>query len=245
LASGPAAPAATTEPEWLAERRRKGAALASELDLPTAKDKGWEFTDLSGLDLDSHAPAGGTVTGVSQGTDSDDGPPVVMPLEEAARQLSDIVRERFGSVVPVSDPFVARNEANWRDGALVYVPRGTRLEHPLELSVVHDGDGSGLDWRTLIAMRKLARGIRLAALTESDQRDFAAISKDAANAEIVSPRFDLVTPEKVAAAHAARLQVVPWTPNSPEGWDKMIAAKVDAIITDEPAALIAHLKARK
>jgi Fe-S cluster assembly protein SufD len=142
------------EPQWLAERRRKGAALASELDLPTAKDKGWEFTDLSGLDLDSHAPAGGTVTGVSQGTDSDDGPPVVMPLEEAARQLSDIVRERFGSVVPVSDPFVARNEANWRDGALVYVPRGTRLEHPLELSVVHDGDGSGLDWRTLIVLEE-------------------------------------------------------------------------------------------
>ena len=65
-----------------------------------------------------------------------------MPLAEAAGQLSDIVRERFGSVVPVDDPFVARNEANWRNGALVYVPRGTRLEQPLELSVVHDGDGS-------------------------------------------------------------------------------------------------------
>jgi Fe-S cluster assembly protein SufD len=154
LASGPAAPAATTEPEWLAERRRKGAALASELNLPTAKDKGWEFTDLSGLDLDSYAPAGGTVEGISQGTDSDGGPPVVMPLAEAAGQLSDIVRERFGSVVSIDDPFVARNEANWRNGALVYVPRGTRLEQPLELSVVHDGDGSGLDWRTLIVLEE-------------------------------------------------------------------------------------------
>jgi Fe-S cluster assembly protein SufD len=128
--------------------------LARELDLPTAKDKGWEFTDLSGLDLDSYAPAAGTVEGVSQGTDSADGPPVVMPLAEAAGQLGDIVRERFGSVVPAGDPFVARNEANWRSGALVYVPRGTRLEEPLELSVLHEGDGSGLDWRTLIVLEE-------------------------------------------------------------------------------------------
>jgi Fe-S cluster assembly protein SufD len=128
--------------------------LARELELPTAKDKGWEFTDLSGLDLDSYAPASGTVEGVAQGTDSADGPPVVMPLAEAAGQLGDIVRERFGSIVPVGDPFVARNEANWQNGALVYVPRGTRLEQPLELSVVHDGDGSGLDWRTLIVLEE-------------------------------------------------------------------------------------------
>jgi Fe-S cluster assembly protein SufD len=128
--------------------------LARELDLPTPKDKGWEFTDLSGLDLDSYAPAPGAIEGVSQGTDSDEGPAVIMPLAEAAGQLSEIVRERFGSVVPVSDPFVARNEANWQNGALVYVPRGTRLEQPLELSVTHDGDGSGLDWRTLIVLEE-------------------------------------------------------------------------------------------
>ena len=98
------------------------------------------------------------------------------------------------------------------------------------------------DWRTLVAMRKLAPEIRLSALTESDKRDFAAIAKDAANAEIVSPEFHLVTPEKVAAAHAAGLRVVPWTANTPADWAKLIAAKVDAIISDDPAALIAYLK---
>ena len=128
--------------------------MARDLELPTPKDKGWEFTDLSGLDLGSFAPASGSVQGVARGTDSANGPPVVMPLAEAAGQLGDIVRERFGSVVSVDDPFVARNEANWRNGALVYVPRGTRLEQPLELSVFHDGDGSGLDWRTLIVLEE-------------------------------------------------------------------------------------------
>jgi glycerophosphoryl diester phosphodiesterase len=98
------------------------------------------------------------------------------------------------------------------------------------------------DFRTLIAMRKLAPEIRLSALIETDRREFAAITAEAGNAEIISPEFHLVTPEKVAAAHRARLQVVPWTANTPADWDRLIAAKVDAIITDDPAALIAHLK---
>lgn len=100
------------------------------------------------------------------------------------------------------------------------------------------------DFRTLVAMRKLAPEIRLSALTEDDPRGFVAITKDAADAEIISPEFHLVTPAKVAAAHAAGLQVVPWTANTPEDWDKLIQAKVDAIISDDPARLIAHLKSQ-
>jgi glycerophosphoryl diester phosphodiesterase len=98
------------------------------------------------------------------------------------------------------------------------------------------------DFRTLVAMRKIAPEIRLSALVEADPRDFTAIAKDAANAEIVSPEFHLVTPAKVAAAHAAGIQVVPWTANTKADWDKLIAAKVDAIISDDPAELIAYLK---
>jgi glycerophosphoryl diester phosphodiesterase len=101
------------------------------------------------------------------------------------------------------------------------------------------------DFRTLIAMRKLAPQIRLSALVESDSRDFTAVSAVAANAEIVSPEFHLVTPEKVAAAHRAGLQVVPWTANTPADWDKLIAAKVDAIISDDPAELIAYLRSKR
>ena len=101
------------------------------------------------------------------------------------------------------------------------------------------------DFRTLVAMRKLAPEIRLSALTESDPRDFTAIAKDAANAEIVSPNFRLVTPEKVAAAHAAGIQVVPWTANTPADWQRLIDAHVDAIISDDPAELIRYLKTHR
>ena len=97
------------------------------------------------------------------------------------------------------------------------------------------------DFRTLVAMRKLVPEIRLSALTEADPRGFAAIAQEAGGAEIVSPHFRLVTPQKVAAAHAAGLEVVAWTANTPAAWDRLIQARVDAIVTDDPAALIAHL----
>ena len=53
-----AAASAAAEPEWLLKRRRDGAALATELGLPSQKTKGWEFTDLSALiEADFEVPA--------------------------------------------------------------------------------------------------------------------------------------------------------------------------------------------
>ncbi len=98
------------------------------------------------------------------------------------------------------------------------------------------------DFRTLVAMRKIAPSIRLSALTQTDQREYAAICAEAAKAEIISPHYRLVTPAKVEAAHKAGIQVVPWTANTEADWDKLIDAQVDAIITDDPATLIAYLK---
>jgi glycerophosphoryl diester phosphodiesterase len=100
------------------------------------------------------------------------------------------------------------------------------------------------DYRTLVAARKLAPEIRLSALKEGTYRPYSELAKEAANAEIVSPLYPLVTKERVEEAHRAGLQVVPWTANEPKDWDRLVAAGVDAIITDDPAALIAHLKAK-
>ena len=63
-------------------------------------------------------------------------------------------------------------------------------------------------------------------------------------ATLFSPAYRLVTPEKVAQAHAAGMQVVPWTADRPSDWQKLADAGVDAIITDDPAALMAWLNAR-
>ncbi len=97
------------------------------------------------------------------------------------------------------------------------------------------------DFRTLHAMKIALPAVRLSALFEGKPRDFVEAARQA-GAGIVSPQFRLVTPEQVKAAHDAGLQVVPWTANTSADWDQLIAAKVDAIITDDPAALIAYLK---
>jgi Fe-S cluster assembly protein SufD len=148
-------PAAPTEPGWLTERRRKGASLAQELPLPTQKEKGWEFTDLAGLELAAYEPAAGAIEGIAvRAAANGAGGPVVMPLGEAATALPDVVRERLGSLVPSQDPFVARNEAGWRDGVLVYVPAGERLAEPVDLVISHCGEGAGLDWRALVVLEE-------------------------------------------------------------------------------------------
>jgi glycerophosphoryl diester phosphodiesterase len=97
------------------------------------------------------------------------------------------------------------------------------------------------DFRILRETERLAPEIRRSALWEGAARPFVDIANDAL-AGIVAPDFVLVTPEQVKAAHAAKLEVIPWTANTPEDWRKLIDAGVDAIITDDPAALIAYLK---
>jgi Fe-S cluster assembly protein SufD len=137
-----------TAPAWLETRRQKGASLAESLPLPNQKEKGWEFTDLSGLDLDSYeeADAEPVVSGAEGAT--------VVSLAEALGSHGDLLRERLGSLVPVEDPFVARNEAGWRDGVLVYVPKGVRLSEPIQIEVPVDHSGVTIDWRTLIVLEE-------------------------------------------------------------------------------------------
>lgn len=113
-------------------------------------------------------------------------------------------------------------------------------KHHLESRVILQS----FDFRTLHAMKKMDPSMRLSALYTGLPKDFVAIAKEA-GAGIVSPEYHLVTPEQVKAAHAAGIQVVPWTSNQPEEWDRLIAAKVDAIISDDPAALIAHLESKR
>jgi len=110
-------------------------------------------------------------------------------------------------------------------------------KHHLESRVIVQS----FDFRTLVAMKKLAPEIRLSALYSGPAKDFVEIAREA-GAQIISPIYPLVNKEQVAAAHQAGLQVVPWTANTAASWDKLIDAKVDAIISDDPAALIAHLQ---
>ncbi len=117
---------------------------------------------------------------------------------------------------------------------------GCVKRHKLESRVILQS----FDFRTLHAMKKLAPGIRLSALYEKGGDSFVDVARRA-GVQIISPDKELVTPEKVKAAHDAGLQVVPWTANTRAEWDALVAARVNAIISDDPAALIAYLKEKK
>jgi Fe-S cluster assembly protein SufD len=137
-----------TEPAWLEERRRQGASLAGTLPLPDHKVKGWEFTDLASLDLDSYTGAGAAVE-LSGGEGA-----TVVSLAEAVESHAELLQNALGSLVPVEDPFVARNEADWRDGVLVHVPRGVKLAEPVRIEVPLDASGNAVSWRTLIVLEE-------------------------------------------------------------------------------------------
>jgi Fe-S cluster assembly protein SufD len=137
-----------TEPTWLEERRQRGASLAESLPLPDQKAKGWEFTDLSGLDLGAYEAVGAEpeVSGAEGVT--------VVSLAEALSSHEQLLRDHLGSLVGIEDPFVARNEAGWRDGVLIHVPRGVQLSGPIRIALPLDTEGSALSWRTLIVLEE-------------------------------------------------------------------------------------------
>jgi Fe-S cluster assembly protein SufD len=149
--------ATAAEPDWLVERRRQGASLASELELPTQKAKGWEFTDLSGLDFEGFSSGGLMVEVTDEAAGTDEA--LIHPLEGAVLdpERAEVVREHLGSVVSIEDPFVARNDAGWELGALIHVPAGRRAEKPLAIHVspaAGNGGSPAANWRTLIVVEE-------------------------------------------------------------------------------------------
>jgi glycerophosphoryl diester phosphodiesterase len=111
--------------------------------------------------------------------------------------------------------------------------------HGLEPRVVVQS----FDFRALHALARLAPAIRRAALYVGRPASLVRIAQRA-GAAIVSPYHRLATRRRVARAHAAGLQVVPWTANRPRDWARLIAAQVDGIITDDPEGLMHYLQAR-
>jgi Fe-S cluster assembly protein SufD len=151
LASGGAA---------LAERRERAAARAEELELPTFKGRpGWEFTDISGLALETFepaldAPVAGEATWLFQLGQADALPDgvIVSTIDEAAQAHAELIERHLGSIVADDDLFVARNGARFRGGAFVYVPAGVAVEQPIVLTATHAVAGTEFDRRTLIVL---------------------------------------------------------------------------------------------
>jgi Fe-S cluster assembly protein SufB len=58
---------------------------------------------------------------------------IFLSIEEGLRQHPDLFREYFGTVIPIEDnKFAALNSAVWSGGSFVYVPKGVKVELPLQ-----------------------------------------------------------------------------------------------------------------
>ena len=76
----------------------------------------------------------------------------VLALAEAISSHGELIHQRLGSLVPIEDPFVARNEEAWRDGVLVHVAAGVRVEEPIRIEVRVEQDGVAVNRRTLVVL---------------------------------------------------------------------------------------------
>jgi Fe-S cluster assembly protein SufB len=72
-------------------------------------------------------------------------------MDTAVRKYPKLVREYFGTLIPAHDnKFAALNSAVWSGGSFVYVPRGVKVELPLQAYFRINSEAFGQFERTLI-----------------------------------------------------------------------------------------------
>jgi Fe-S cluster assembly protein SufB len=76
-------------------------------------------------------------------------------MDDGLREHEEIVREYFGSVVPYRDNlFAAVNTAVWSGGSFVYVPKGVKLDMPLQAYFRINAESMGQFERTMIIVEE-------------------------------------------------------------------------------------------
>src|ERR1700733_176175 len=139
--------------------------MPAGLELPTFKGRpGWEFTDISGLDLAAYERVGADGAGVA-GAGGIAGaealwelPAPELPEGVIVGTLDDgehqaLIGRHLGSLISADDDvFVALNDAGVRASAFVYVPRGVVLTEPISLTSVQARTETLLNQRTLVVL---------------------------------------------------------------------------------------------
>jgi Fe-S cluster assembly protein SufB len=76
---------------------------------------------------------------------------IFLDMDSALREHPDLVREYFGTVIPLNDnKFAALNTAVWSGGSFIYVPKGIHVEMPLQAYFRINTKNMGQFERTLI-----------------------------------------------------------------------------------------------
>ena len=76
---------------------------------------------------------------------------IFLDMDSALREHEDIVKKYFGTVIPPADnKFSALNSAVWSGGSFIYVPKGVKVEIPLQAYFRINTENMGQFERTLI-----------------------------------------------------------------------------------------------
>ncbi|MGC1378139.1 MAG: Fe-S cluster assembly protein SufB [Anaerolineales bacterium] len=78
---------------------------------------------------------------------------IFLSIEDGLKQHPDLFREYFGTVIPIEDnKFAALNSAVWSGGSFVYVPKGVKVDLPLQAYFRLNTANVGQFERTLIIL---------------------------------------------------------------------------------------------
>ena len=76
---------------------------------------------------------------------------IFLDTDTAVREHEDLLREYFGTVIPPEDnKFAALNSAVWSGGSFIYIPKGVKIEFPLQAYFRINAESMGQFERTLI-----------------------------------------------------------------------------------------------
>jgi Fe-S cluster assembly protein SufD len=161
-----------TEPGWVAELRREGAAQFEGLRLPTTRDEDWRFTDLSPISKAALGPA--RVPGALNDADiapflfgHAEWPRLVFangryqpslskltglpagarvgPLAELLADAPGLIEGTLGklAVQPAASAIVGQNASAFVDGYAVVLPAGATVDTPIHVLFVADSRAAG------------------------------------------------------------------------------------------------------
>lgn len=177
---------ARNEPDWLLQLRLSAWEAADRLPYPTGRERAWKYLDPNRLKLEQpFYPVSATGLGAHLITDITPRPPslpgkgvnvppplpvgeggrgegsaIICTLDAAVRDYPELVRKHLGSVVQQEESvFTALNAAFWTGGVLVYAPRDTKVEAPIEAVLGATGGGATLFPRVLIVAEQGAEVI--------------------------------------------------------------------------------------
>jgi Fe-S cluster assembly protein SufD len=168
-------------PSFVEERRRAALEVFEREPLPHWRRSGFWTTSLRKLALDELEPSRYDATGelpalvrehlgdeehagliVQRGastvfTHTSDPDLLLMPLEQAVEEHPDLVEPHFGKRLPIDEgKFAAATAAFWTGGVFVHVPKGKRIEKPIQVVWLIDEPGTAQYAHTLAVVGEFA-----------------------------------------------------------------------------------------